>query len=401
MGAAGWLLATLITLAPVVGPGPADEPAQDPSAVDRRRAKAALQEFGRACRADVSQFCPRVEPGGGRLLDCLASHQPELSIPCQAQMTRISEARMKVALVTRSCRADVERLCRDVPPQAGPLLQCLEANASRLSGDCTASSARGAVAAAVLVDVIEDMARGERVREALEILQGLDSVAFSRSQVLLQFDSFQSLADRGNGGRLLFNPQFVFGDQGELALQVKVPVTGLFPYAAGAPAQFGLGAVTTAFGWNFLRGGGLRHYLALGLQWETASTPSIGGPWALVPSYAVGAALAGWISVTAQVVWFRSIGSQDRYPALNLLVVEPIVAANLPGRSFLALDTRLGWDFASGTFVPIVKGVAGLFTDRQKSLSVSAWYQAALTQPAASRFFQYGVGMGLAYFFDL
>jgi hypothetical protein len=225
-------------------------------------------------------------------------------------------------------------------------------------------------------------------------------VAFSRSQVLLQLDSFQSLAEKGNGGRLLFNPQFVFGEKGEFALQVKVPVTALFPYTAGTPSQFGLGAVTTAFAWNFLRGGGMRHFLAIGLQWETASTPSIGGPWAVVPSYAIGAALAGWISFTAQVVWFKSIGSGDRYPEMNLLVVEPIVAANLPGRSFLALDTRLGWDFVHGTFVPIMKGVAGLFTDRQKSLSVSVWYQATLTQPAASLYFKYGVGMGLAYFFD-
>ena len=47
-----------------------------------------------------------------------------------------------------------------------------------------------------------------------------------------------------------------------------------------------------------------------------------------------------------------------------------------------------------------MKGMAGFFVDRQKSLSISAWYQAALTQPAADQFFKYEVGMGLAYFFD-
>lgn len=52
------------------------------------------------------------------------------------------------------------------------------------------------------------------------------------------------------------------------------------------------------------------------------------------------------------------------------------------------------------TFVPIMEGMAGLFVDRQKSLAVSAWYQATLSQPAASEFYKYGVGMGLAYFFD-
>jgi hypothetical protein len=64
------------------------------------------------------------------------------------------------------------------------------------------------------------------------------------------------------------------------------------------------------------------------------------------------------------------------------------------------LDTRLGWNFATGTFIPLMKGMAGFFVDRQKSLSISAWYQATLTQAAASLFFKYEIGMGLAYFFD-
>jgi hypothetical protein len=234
----------------------------------------------------------------------------------------------------------------------------------------------------------------------LEILQSLDSVAFSRSQLLLQFDSFQSLAGKGNGGRMLFNPQFVFGKSGEFALQIKVPVTALYPYEAGSPTQFGLGAVTTAFAWNFMGGGRVRQFLAIGVQWETASTPAIGGPWALVPSYAIGVGVTRWLSFTTQVQWIRSVGSTGTYPELNLLIVEPILVCKLPGRSFVGIDTRLGWNFVTGTFIPIMKGMAGLFIDRQKSLSVSAWDQATLSQPAASQYFKYEVGTGLAYFFD-
>ncbi|HYQ82111.1 MAG TPA: hypothetical protein VEP68_11440, partial [Anaeromyxobacteraceae bacterium] len=177
-------------------------------------------------------------------------------------------------------------------------------------------------------------------------------------------------------------------------------ITALYPYAPGAPSQFGLGAVSTAFAWNFLATGQTRHYLALGVQWETASTPSIGGPWAVVPSYAVGLALARWVSITAQVQWLRSVGAGSTYPEVNLLIVEPILAVNLPGRSFLALDTRLGWDFTVEHFIPIMKVMAGIFTERQKSLSISAWYQAALSKTAADRYFEYAVGLGLAYFFD-
>jgi hypothetical protein len=367
---------------------------------DALRARRYIEEFGRSCRADVDQFCAGIDPGGGRMLGCLAQHQLDISASCQSEMTRIADARERIAALRSGCKADVERLCKGVPPQAGPLLECLQANEASLSSECSAADIRRATEASSLVDLVEQMTSKERIRESLQILQGLDSVAFSRSQILLQFDSYQSLAEKANGGRLLFNPQFVFGKRNEFALQVKVPVSVLYPYVAGAPTQFGLGAVSTAVAWNFFGEGRVRQYLAIGVQWETASTAAIGGPWALVPSYAIGAALQRWLSVTTQVQWIRSMGSSGRYPELNLLIVEPILAANLPGRSFLALDTRLGWNFVTGTFVPIMKGMAGLYIDRQKSLSVSVWYQATLSQPAASELYKYGVGMGLAYFFD-
>jgi nucleoside diphosphate kinase len=48
----------------------------------------------------------------------------------------------------------------------------------------------------------------------------------------------------------------------------------------------------------------------------------------------------------------------------------------------------------------VMKGVAGIFTDRQRSVSISAWYQASLSAAAVSKSFDYGVGMGVSYFFD-
>ncbi|HTP52961.1 MAG TPA: cysteine rich repeat-containing protein [Anaeromyxobacteraceae bacterium] len=376
------------------------EPCREKLQEDIAKARRFIRDFGQACRTDVDRYCPTVEPGGGRVLGCLSQHLLDLSSPCQAEIGRIGDARDRIAAVRKACAVDVERICSRVPAQAGPLLDCLETSETLLSPECRASDFRAAAQAAVVVDQLEEMTRQENVREVLEILQGLDSVAFSRSQILLQFDSYQSLLAQANGGRLLFNPQFVFGNGSEFALQVKVPVTALYPYAPGAPTQYGLGAVTTAFAWNFDGTGSVRQYLSLGLQWQTASSPPVGGPWALVPAYAVGTALARWLSFTTQVVWIRSFGSTSGYPKLSVLYVEPIFAANLPGRAYVALDTRLGWDFVSGTFVPLMKGLMGLFTDRQKSLSVSAWYQATLSGPAASEFYKYEIGMGLAYFFD-
>jgi len=244
------------------------------------------------------------------------------------------------------------------------------------------------------------MTTQDRVREALQILQGIDSVAFSRSQVLLQYDSFEALKDEANASRLLFNPQFVFGENREFSLQLKVPVVTLYPYATGVQPQSGLGAIITSFAWNFSAQKRLRQYVGLGLQWQTASRPALGAPWALAPSYAVALGLMRGVSLTTQVVWLRSVGSNSGYPEQNLLQVEPILVFALPGRSFLALDTKLGQDFVSDTFLPLMKGVAGLFVDRQKSLSITAWYQQPLTSAAAAETFDYEVGLSLAYYFD-
>jgi hypothetical protein len=367
---------------------------------DASRAKKLIEEFVMACRRDVEQLCGGVEPGGGRVLGCLAQHGLELSSPCEAQVTRFAEARERVATVRRACTADVERFCKGVPPRVGPLLECLKANEASLSNGCSAADLREAVEAGVLVDTVEEMGRKDRVREALQILQGLDSVAFSRSQVLIQFDSFEAVKNQANASRLLFNPQFVFGERSQFAVQLKVPILTLYPYTTEVPTQSGLGAVTTAFAWNFDGEGRVRQYAALGVQWQTAATQALGGPWAVVPSYAIAVGLARWVSLTAQVVWIRSVDSGAGYPATNLLQLEPILVFALPGRSFLGLDTRLAWPLDGGTFMPLMKGLAGIYVDRQKALSITAWYQAALTSAAVEETFRYEVGLGLAYYFD-
>ena len=43
-----------------------------------------------ACRADVEQLCAGVEPGGGRIMQCLREHQDRVSASCKSA---ISEAR--------------------------------------------------------------------------------------------------------------------------------------------------------------------------------------------------------------------------------------------------------------------------------------------------------------------
>jgi hypothetical protein len=365
-----------------------------------QKAKAYIQEFGRSCRTDVDRYCPGVDPGGGRILGCLRQHQFELTPTCQGEMTRIADARDRVDTLRNACRADAESLCGDVPRQAGPLLECLQANEAKLSPDCNAADVRKAIEAGSLVDVIEEMSSKDRILEALEILQGVDSVAFARSQILIQVDGFDRYQDVANSGVLTFNPQFVFGRRSEFAVQAKVPLLISFPSNPSVPPMLGVGTVFTSFAWNFFAEGQVRQYVGLGMQLQTATYPVTGYTWGLVPSYAVAVGLARWVSLTTQLYWMRSLGTSDSYQELNQLWLEPILVFNLPGRTFLALDTKLGWDFFRGAFAPVMKGVGGIFLDRQRSVAISAWYQASLTSEAVPVTFKYGVGLGIAHYFD-
>ena len=74
------------------------------------------------------------------------------------------------------------------------------------------------------------------------------------------------------------------------------------------------------------------------------------------------------------------------------------------GEVYKALDTRLEWDLAKGSFLPLMKLAAGKFIDRGKSVSITAWYQMPLTSESVWRTFpggfQFSLGVGIAYFFD-
>ena len=38
------------------------------------------------CKSDVARLCPGVEPGGGRIVQCLKAHKMEMSVGCAEAM---------------------------------------------------------------------------------------------------------------------------------------------------------------------------------------------------------------------------------------------------------------------------------------------------------------------------
>lgn len=87
------------------------------------------------CAEDAAKFCKGVQPGEGRLAECLKQHANELSPGCQA---KIAEAKRKIQEFTQACKDDAARFCKDVKPGGGRIVRCLKEHESELSPACKA-----------------------------------------------------------------------------------------------------------------------------------------------------------------------------------------------------------------------------------------------------------------------
>ena len=88
---------------------------------------------GAACRADAQKFCKDVKPGGGRIVQCLAQHESELSAPCRKRM---AEGKQRVEEFAEACKADAAKVCKDVQPGEGRVVRCLVERKDQLSPAC-------------------------------------------------------------------------------------------------------------------------------------------------------------------------------------------------------------------------------------------------------------------------
>jgi Cysteine rich repeat len=87
------------------------------------------------CAEDAKKFCGDVEPGGGRIAKCMKSHEADLSPACQDQ---IKAAKQRVEQVREECKGDAEKFCKDVKPGGGRMLECLKSHQAELAPGCAA-----------------------------------------------------------------------------------------------------------------------------------------------------------------------------------------------------------------------------------------------------------------------
>jgi len=82
-----------------------------------------------ACGPEIQQHCAGVEPGEGRLRDCVKEHFAAFSEKCKQALLS------SVALV-RACKPEVQRTCPDIQPGAGRIQACMKDHFAEYSDRC-------------------------------------------------------------------------------------------------------------------------------------------------------------------------------------------------------------------------------------------------------------------------
>lgn len=88
-----------------------------------------------ACKADVESYCADVEPGDGRVLDCLRNNRANLNERCRKEELRLSQLQAKdVRLrprLMKLCGEEMVVFCKDIKPGSGRMFTCLLENAQK------------------------------------------------------------------------------------------------------------------------------------------------------------------------------------------------------------------------------------------------------------------------------
>jgi OOP family OmpA-OmpF porin len=87
-----------------------------------------LGMLAKSCGADIAKLCKNVNLGGGKMTKCLSDNSAKISPACKGsiaatQALLASRAKARVAVLS-VCKNDIIRVCGDVKPGDGAILDC-------------------------------------------------------------------------------------------------------------------------------------------------------------------------------------------------------------------------------------------------------------------------------------
>jgi Cysteine rich repeat len=96
------------------------------------------------CEADIEQLCP--DPEGPARTRCLQRRAKQLPPLCQSQLhERFVKWKEERSRLIAACDEDVRRFCRAVKPASGQILQCLQSHNQEVSDRCYQTLPKGTV----------------------------------------------------------------------------------------------------------------------------------------------------------------------------------------------------------------------------------------------------------------
>jgi hypothetical protein len=126
----------LLVLVPV---GPASAQSNfGKTILDKLNAK--VTNLQATCADDIKKFCKDVTPGEGRMVYCMQAHEDKISAKCvyglgEAVVSLQTSADL-LKDATLACKAEITGVCGKIQPGQGRIAECLIANKSTASKDC-------------------------------------------------------------------------------------------------------------------------------------------------------------------------------------------------------------------------------------------------------------------------
>ena len=99
-----------------------------------------VETVANGCEIEIEKYCSQVTPGQGRILACLYAHEDKLSAKCEYALydaaVQLERAVAALSYVANECNADLEKYCESIEPGKGRLLECLDKHDKQVSKRC-------------------------------------------------------------------------------------------------------------------------------------------------------------------------------------------------------------------------------------------------------------------------
>ena len=93
-----------------------------------------------ACQSDIEQYCSQVTPGEGRMLHCMAAHEDKISGQCEYAFYQaaslLEQISVAINYLAQECETEIQTLCSNVEPGEGRILDCLGQQEEKVGQAC-------------------------------------------------------------------------------------------------------------------------------------------------------------------------------------------------------------------------------------------------------------------------